>query len=274
MLDRPQGSLHYIIEGSDGAPATVVLIHGLCCDHTDWSAQVETLAARHRVLACDLRGHGASRFEAGFDIPTYAEDVVALLESLAIERAVLVGHSMGCRVILHAATLMPERVRGLVLVDGSRFATGDAQRAREQARAFIDVNGGWENVVHRLFTDMFIEGSDPAYVAKVVKRAAQVPAEVAVQVFISMVTWDASEMRSALASLAAELMVVQSTYVNAARERVSIESAQANPWLDFVREHVPDVRIELIDGVGHFAQIEAPAAVSGLIEEFSRGQSP
>ena len=73
-LDRPHGSLNYITEGSDEASVTVVLIHGLCCELADWSAQIAALAPRHRVLACDLRGHGASRFEVEgateIDIPT------------------------------------------------------------------------------------------------------------------------------------------------------------------------------------------------------------
>ena len=262
--------MHYITEGSHDAPVSVVMVHGLCCAHSDWSAQVAALAPRHRAVACDLRGHGASRFEAGFDIDTYGADVAALLESLAIERAVLVGHSMGSRVVLQAATRVPQRVGGVVLVDGSRFATGDAERARAQAQRFIEVNGGWENVVRRLFADMFIAGSDPDYVASMVERAARVPAEVAQQVFVSMMTWDAAEMARALGALDVPLMVLQSTYVNAARERVSIESAQGNPWLGFIHEHVPDARIELVTGVGHFAQIEAPAAVSELIEQMAR----
>lgn len=270
MLERPQGSLHYITEGSPAAPVSVVMIHGLCCAHDDWAAQMQALAKRYRVVACDLRGHGASRFDGGFDIDTYGGDIAALLEALAIERAVLVGHSMGSRVALQAATRVPRRVHGVVLVDGSRFATGDAERASEQARRFIEVNGGWGNVVRRLFADMFIAGSDPGYVESMVERAARVPAAVAQQVFVSMMTWDAAEMAAALASLEARLMVVQSTYVNAARERVSIESAQGNPWLDFIRAHVPQARIELITGVGHFAQIEAPAAVSELIEQMAK----
>jgi pimeloyl-ACP methyl ester carboxylesterase len=203
-LDRPDGSLNYIIEGPDEAPVTVVLIHGLCCELADWSAQIAALAPRHRVLACDLRGHGASRFETGFDIHTYGEDVAELLESLAIEQAVLVGHSMGCRVVFETASRAPERVCGLVLVDGSRFVVDDPQRAREQANAFIEANGGWENTVRRLFTDMFIAGSDPEYVAAMVERAARVPAEVGSQLFASMTAWDASELERVLDTLDAE----------------------------------------------------------------------
>ena len=268
-LDRPGGSLNYIIEGPDGAPATVVLIHGLCCELADWSAQIATLSPRYRVLACDLRGHGASRFETGFDIHTYGEDVVALLEALSIEQAVLVGHSMGCRVVLETASLAPGRVSGVVLVDGSRFGVDAPRISNDKACAFIVANGGWDSTVRRLFTEMFIEGSDAEYVAAMVERAARVPEEVGSQVFESMATWDATDLEKALDGLQAELMVVQSTYVNTARERVSIEAGTTNPWLDLVREHVPRVRIELVTGIGHFTQIEAAEAVSGLIDQMA-----
>jgi len=82
---------------------------------------LQPLAARFRILALDLRGHGASTLPAVGEGRTgwndFRDDLLAMLETLAIERPVLSGHSMGGTTCLAAAALAPSRVRRLVLLD-------------------------------------------------------------------------------------------------------------------------------------------------------------
>ena len=100
-----------------GSPA-VVLIHGAFGDRSHYAAQLKHLAQRHRVLALDLRGHGESDVpQDGFWLRDYAEDVVAVCEAADLDRCVLCGHSMP--VALVAASLKPERVAGVALLDGT-----------------------------------------------------------------------------------------------------------------------------------------------------------
>ena len=96
----------------------LVFVHGLTCDHSDWSQQISDFEANYKCLAVDLRGHGGSASMSGpLDIETHASDVVQLLCSLDIENAVLIGHSMGTRVIASACIQAPVRVGGLLFVD-------------------------------------------------------------------------------------------------------------------------------------------------------------
>src|SRR4029078_8103557 len=74
-------------------------------------------------------------------IEHYGGDVAALVNNLELKGVVLVGHSMGCRVVLEAARLIPQTVAGVVLVDGSRNATSDPDGAEAAARAAIEKNG-------------------------------------------------------------------------------------------------------------------------------------
>ncbi|HYA50149.1 MAG TPA: alpha/beta fold hydrolase [Streptosporangiaceae bacterium] len=114
LLPLPGGRLVYEVTG-DG-PA-VVLVHGFGLDMRMWDPQAEHLAARFRVVRYDCRGFGAS---GPFDpaVPyTHAGDLVALLDHLAIDRAVLAGLSFGGRVVLQTALTAPARVAGLVLLD-------------------------------------------------------------------------------------------------------------------------------------------------------------
>jgi pimeloyl-ACP methyl ester carboxylesterase len=156
--------IHHIVAGS-GVPA-LVFVHGLCCGHTDWRAQVAHFRARHRTVAVDLPGHGETPAAEAATIESCGAEVAALLRARDVPPAVLVGHSLGCRVVLDAAQRAPERVAGVVLVDGSRF--GPAMTPIFEA-AFAA--GGYQPLIRALFQQMFTPNSDPATAAAVIERA-------------------------------------------------------------------------------------------------------
>jgi pimeloyl-ACP methyl ester carboxylesterase len=104
------------IDGPQRADA-LVLIHGFPMTRAVWDAQIEMLATRSRVLRPDLRGAGTSSVPDGpYLMERLAADVAALLDSLGIERAALVGHSMGGYVALAFARMFTERITRLALV--------------------------------------------------------------------------------------------------------------------------------------------------------------
>src|SRR5277367_1763333 len=112
--------IHHVVTGS-GQPS-VVFVHGFACAHGDWDAQVAHLSPRFRTVAVDLRGHGASDGTAAeCSIERYGADVAEVTRALALPASVLIGHSMGCRVVIEAALQAPERTKGVILVDGSQF---------------------------------------------------------------------------------------------------------------------------------------------------------
>jgi pimeloyl-ACP methyl ester carboxylesterase len=118
--------IHYIDQG--GGPA-VVLIHGFGGHHYSFRYLVPALAERHRVIAVDLLGFGYSgrNKDADYSNTAQAERVVALMDHLGLQKASLVGHSMGGGVAMRVAAARPERVERLVLA-GS--VSGDTFRRR------------------------------------------------------------------------------------------------------------------------------------------------
>jgi len=97
--------------------ATVVFIHGVLQDHSTWILQSRYLAHHgFNVLAIDLPGHGRSGGEAPASVETAAQGVLALLDALGLEQAILVGHSWGALIALEAAAQQPSRVSHAVLV--------------------------------------------------------------------------------------------------------------------------------------------------------------
>lgn len=102
-------------EGGAGREV-VILIHGLCSAIFTWQGVFETVAARHRAIALDLKGYGASdKPEGDYRLDAQADIVLRLMDELAIERAVLVGNSMGGAIALRVAARWPDRVTRLVL---------------------------------------------------------------------------------------------------------------------------------------------------------------
>src|SRR5436309_1128688 len=131
----------YFVRAGSGAPA-LLFVHGFACTHEDWNAQLAFFEKTNEVAACDLRGHGRTPGRAHeCSIEHYGGDVAALVNNLELARVVLVGHSMGCRVVLEAARLITDKVAGIVLVDGSRNATRDPQGAEAAAAATVDKLG-------------------------------------------------------------------------------------------------------------------------------------
>ncbi|MGD8429994.1 MAG: alpha/beta fold hydrolase [Ectothiorhodospiraceae bacterium] len=99
----------------EGPP--LVILHGLYGSGTNWKSHARWLSEHRRVLLPDLRNHGRSPHVPGMAYPDMADDVVALLDAEDIERATIVGHSMGGKVAMALALAHPDRVRALVVVD-------------------------------------------------------------------------------------------------------------------------------------------------------------
>ena len=128
----------------EGAP--VVFVHGFSNDRFVWDDLARALPERFRPIGYDLRGHGDSGWsvECDYHPRTHARDLAEIFDALTLERAIVVGHSMGGNVATLFAAKHPERVRALALVDTGPALGQDAWRrasgdVSEQARAYESV---------------------------------------------------------------------------------------------------------------------------------------
>lgn len=117
-------NFHLIDWGGSGE--WLVLLHGLASQAHIWDLVAPHLTDSFRVVAIDQRGHGLSdKPDSGYDWATIASDLDAILNALKINRAVLAGHSWGGNVAVQYAVDHPDRVSGLVLIDGGFLQIGD-----------------------------------------------------------------------------------------------------------------------------------------------------
>ncbi|TDE22055.1 alpha/beta fold hydrolase [Nonomuraea mesophila] len=118
--------------GPEQPAGTVVLLHAAVADMRMWDHQFAALARRHRVVRYDLRGHGRSG-DADGEV-CHHEDLLAVMDALRIERAALIGSSMGGAYAVEAALTAPSRVAGLVLIGSGLAGHQWPQEMLDQAR--------------------------------------------------------------------------------------------------------------------------------------------
>lgn len=257
-------AIHYVQTGHHHHPP-VVFVHGFGCDLSDWDAQVAHLSLRHQTIALDLPAHGQTRGTAAdCSVERYGADVAELLRLLRLPPAILVGHSMGCRVVTEAALQAPEHAAALILVDGSQFAPAMAGVLKAR---FAEPNG-YRSMVDGMFKDMFGSGSDPAVTGPVIARALRLPQAVGEKLLTDMQRYDATRLAASLSCLRVPVMALQSTYTNENRERRPMRREPSTPYLDMLRSVLPSVSVDIIPDTGHFPQLEEPVLTNAAIDRF------
>jgi pyruvate dehydrogenase E2 component (dihydrolipoamide acetyltransferase) len=248
--------IRYAGAGQDGE--VVLLVHGYGGDRNSWLFLQEPLAARHRVYALDLPGHGTSAKDVGDgSVGVLADAVLGVLDSIGAARAHLVGHSLGGAVAVAAATRDPRRIGSLTLIAPSGFGPeinagylrgfADAQTRRELrpvvGQLFADESLVTRQVVDDLLAYKRLDGVDEALHALL--GALLLP--------------DGDAQRTDAATAVAALGgAVPIAVVWGIADRI-IPAAQA--------ASVPGAVCHLVDGAGPMPHMERPAAVQWAIEE-------
>ena len=243
-------SIHYVAGGR--GDLALVFVHGWSCDASYWNAQLASFAAKYRVVAIDLAGHGSSDIgREEWSMAAFGADVKAVVEALDLERVALVGHSMGGAVIAEAALAMPSRVCGLVGVDNFQKVSIDL--SPEQINGFlgflktdfqVNVNG-W---VH----SMFPADADTTLVKLIATDMASAPADVGIGAMAELLDWYTNDAPDALARLGVPLHCI---------------NTDKNPTdADALRAVVPGYELHLMPGHGHFLMREDPDRFNELLE--------
>ncbi len=243
----------------------LVFIHGFSCDLSDWKDVVPLLSVSHRCLTVDLPGHGHSPAARPLSVESCAMALNETLDEMGLDDVVLIGHSMGCRVACEAASRSGGRVRGIVCIDGSRV---NGAGALEKLERRLAPAGAMAQFLPGFYEDFYIDATPPAVRAFINARRDRMDHELARELLLNFIRWDAAAAVAALARIRAPLLVIQSTALDANMKRVPIPPGTETPWMAAVRAGVPGARFEIMQGVGHFPMLEAPAATAKLIAAF------
>ena len=270
----PDGGSIRLIERGAGRP--LLLIHGITLQAGVWSPQLHMLADRYRVLAMDVRGHGASSAgSAGFGRKVAARDVAAVVEHFDLRDAVIVGHSMGGMILMEYAADFPdhlaERVAGLVFMDTAAYqllprpalpvaqALGRRLRRRfESGRPVPQWKAGEDDLSWFLARLAFGARPSARAVDQVRRFLQEVPQSTSLPSGIDLLDHDAREALGATRT--PSLVLVGSrdllTPVWAARR---------------IARFLPGSRLEVLPGAGHQLMQERPVEVARLLDDFVAG---
>lgn len=238
----------YSVEGE--GPTAVVLIHGWSCDRTYWREQIEPLIATYRVVSVDLAGHGESGQDRGeWTLPSFGEDVRAVVEALGLDQVVLVGHSMGGPAALEAARLLGSKVLGVVAVD-SLHDVG-SKPDPEQWRGVVEsYENDFAGTCHQFVRSMFLDTADPEIAESTTRDMCSGPAEIGTELMRMFGPYDtAAAMREAAVPIRA----------------INSEVYPTN--LEGNREMAADFEVQVYEGAGHFPMLVIPEELNRLLSE-------
>jgi Predicted hydrolases or acyltransferases (alpha/beta hydrolase superfamily) len=245
---------------------TAIFVHGFGCDSSDWQHQIKALSPFFRCITLDLPGHGGSGQVFPPTIAGMARAVNQLKDGLPGSMCVLIGHSLGAKIVREAYCQSPERVQGVVLLDG-RYYEGDTAVLVEQAKAEIETQG-FRNFASRHFLALLSDSLDPVMREKALRRVDALDPDYAAKLYLDAVAWDKARGRDTLEDLIVPLLVVQSTYVDSTSTRRSITHGITTPLIETALRFSPKSEVRYIDKAGHFPMLDQPKAVSDALLTF------
>jgi len=241
-------------EAGDGP--VVVYLHGLGGSRTSWDHQLGT--APGRGVAWDQPGYGASAPLEPLTFAGLADAVTGLLDTLGVERAPLVGLSLGGMVALHTALAHPERVSGLVLLDTSPRFGGDGtdpDEWRAARLAPLDAGRSPGEIAPEVLRSVAGPGFGGPALDEAVAAMARIPGGGLRAAITCLPTHDVA---GRLGEITAPTLVV-----------VGEHDAETPPaYSEALAAGIPDARLEVVAGAGHLTNVEQPEAVTRLLAEF------
>lgn len=242
-----------IQSSSAGTGPTIVFVHGWTCDSSSWAGQLPSFAKNYRVVTLDLPGHGGSGSPQdgtlSMDLFARAVEAVRAEAGAGAERIVLVGHSMGAPVIRQYAKLYPQRVAGLVAVDGPL----DMRAFNEMPAGFPPPLTGPEGRAARegMIRSMFIPETPAALQEKILAMMLAAPEATAVGAMNAM--FDPSVRWTD---------VIQAPALSVWAGTASFRNDAAT------KELYPNHEATQLPGTGHFLMMEKPDEFNRVLAGF------
>jgi 3-oxoadipate enol-lactonase len=260
---RSSGSpaLHYTVREprQPGAPRrTIVLSHALGCDQSMWDALANDLAAQHRIICFDHRGHGDSDAPPGpYTLADLADDAHALLREVSGEPVIWIGLSLGGMVGQELALRHPEIVNALVIAHSSSGYT-PAEREPWQQRIDIVTAQGLEAIADMTMQRWFTEGfrqTQAATVARWRRRVVSTPVAGYLGACHAVMNLDTTPR---LSTLHLPTLVIGGSEDTSTPPDMSRTMAAA----------IPGAELVVLTGIAHLGALEQPEAFAALVHRF------
>jgi pimeloyl-ACP methyl ester carboxylesterase len=244
------------LEMGDPRGRAVVLIHGYTDNARDWVPLIPYLSGKERLIVVDIRGHGrSSKPDCCYARVDFAYDIKLLLDALKVDRADVVGHSLGSVIAQTFAEYWPEHTRKVVLISSTGgpkpFIPPDYVSEIRKLKEPIDPDSPF----------MIAWWSSPTRVSEeFIRRQRQDSARIPLKVWLAVLDQSlyTTDLQATLPRLKAPCLLIW---------------GQADPLVgedmrSTLREALPDARVKIFDRLGHNPFWENPRGVASVIDEF------
>ena len=253
--------IHYVEAGAQGAQ-TVILLHGLGGNSSNWTLNLGALAARYRVIAPDQIGFGKSdKPVINYRVATYVDFLDRFYSQLKIERATLVGNSMGGWIAALYAASHPQRVERLVLVDAAGFAPPKDFDVKQLAGLNPSTREGMRELAKRVFYNRELFTSDAAIDLMLTQR---------------MTAGDGYTIQSLIESIARNEDMLDGKLSSVKQPTLIIWGREdgLTPLAEFgerFRREIPGAEFLVFDKCGHVPMVEKATEFNAALLKFLAG---
>ncbi|MFN8580526.1 MAG: alpha/beta fold hydrolase [Gemmatimonadaceae bacterium] len=242
-----------------GQGIPVLFVHGFPHNRSLWAAQAHGLVDRARCIAPDLRGFGESSVAPPYSMDQYADDVVGLMDVLRIDRAVIVGISMGGYVAMAMWRRHRARMRAIALVDTRGGSDTDEGRRKRNDMIALAQERGSPAIADAMIGNMVGHGTHsraPEVVEQVHGILASAPVEGVIGALGAL--RDRPDSTATLATIDVPTLIV----VGDEDAITPVAESQA------MHERISRSSLQIIAGAGHLSNVERPAAFNHVLSEF------
>lgn len=242
--------VHYTVDGAATNAETIVQIHGWTCNTTFFRMQTPEFARQYRVITIDLPGHGRSDAPKGIDytIEHFAAAVTDVLRHAGVEKAVLIGHSMGVPVAMKVLQDNPTIVTGIVAIDGPVWKVRRTTAPTWQR----EMERNYKSVATRFIESMFVFTTPIFLKAEIRRKMLATPEHVGLNALVVMGDSDVYLKGPAKVPVLAVM----------AGKRANDDRKQLH------QEVFANLRYDVWEEAGHFLMMEQPDRFNKLVLEF------
>jgi pimeloyl-ACP methyl ester carboxylesterase len=239
VLSADSVMIYYEAHGT--GDRAVVFVHGWSCDGSYWARQVESFKDEYMVVTLDLAGHGKSGTNREeWTMERFGDDVAAVVNKLGLKEVALVGHSMGGAVCIEAARRLPQKV--IATIGADTYQDLSRTGRTEESDAFIaPFRQDFVATTRAFVRGMFGPNADTPLVVQVVADMSQADSTVGLACFEGFAAYDFKEAMTDM--------------------RKPVRAINSDMWptdVDGNRQVAESFQVDIIEGIGHFVQLEAP----------------
>ncbi len=258
----PEGNvrlLNYSVEGPEDA-FPVVLVHGVGSNLGAWDRVTDHLTPEWRVLRLDLRGHGGSApLHETYSLERFASDVISVMDKEGVERAHLVGFSLGGLIAQCLAVNWPDRFNKVVMLSAVAGRTPE-EREKVVSRLSMLKEGGIDAVTaaarERWFTEAFAQKHPEVIEARIAEMKA-LDLESYIEAYR---VFGQSEMAQDLHKIPNRTLVMTGEFDIGSNTRMA----------EFMHEQIQDSELVILPGLKHSVLVEASDLIADLVSRFLR----